>query len=112
MQTPAHHRVHHAQNVVYMDTNFCSITQVWDYVFKTAQPLNPSEPIRYGITRNVNTNSFWDTHFGEFILLTKDILNTKGFMNRIKYLLMPPGWSPVGELQTATYLKEKYNVTR
>ena len=33
--TPSHHRVHHARNPLYMDTNFCNLLNIWDRVFKT-----------------------------------------------------------------------------
>lgn len=107
LQTPIYHRIHHAQNVAYMDTNYTSITLLWDYVFKTFQPLKSSLPIQYGITRDVNTESFKDTHFGEFRLLWEDIKNAKTLKEKFQYIFMPPGWTSVGELQTASYLKQK-----
>ena len=30
--TPSHHRVHHARNPVYLDTNFCNLLNLWDHV--------------------------------------------------------------------------------
>jgi len=33
--TPSHHRVHHARNPYYMDTNFCNLLNIWDKVFGT-----------------------------------------------------------------------------
>ncbi|MBS1975059.1 MAG: sterol desaturase family protein, partial [Bacteroidetes bacterium] len=33
--TPSHHRVHHARNPVYMDTNFCNLLNIWDKAFGT-----------------------------------------------------------------------------
>jgi sterol desaturase/sphingolipid hydroxylase (fatty acid hydroxylase superfamily) len=107
MQTPNHHRVHHAQNVIYMDTNYTSITLFWDYIFKTRQPIKEEIPIIYGITREVNTENFIDTHFGEFKLLWKDIKNAPSFKESLLYIFMPPGWTHSGELQTAKYLKSK-----
>ena len=32
--TPSHHRVHHARNPLYMDTNFCNLLNIWDRVFR------------------------------------------------------------------------------
>lgn len=105
MQTPSYHRVHHAQNVRYMDTNYNSITLLGDWLMGTLQPLDDEEPVRYGITREVNTSSFWDVHFGEFRLLWRDLRKSGSLRGFMGYLLRPPGWSPQGEQQTATARK-------
>ena len=62
--TPSHHRVHHARNAVYIDTNFCNLLNIWDRVFRTYQPEDLSVRIEYGITRPVKTRSFMDMYFG------------------------------------------------
>ena len=63
--TPAHHRVHHAKNPIYIDTNFCNLLNIWDRLFKTYQEIEDDTPPSYGIKRAVNTNSFWDVYVGE-----------------------------------------------
>jgi sterol desaturase/sphingolipid hydroxylase (fatty acid hydroxylase superfamily) len=105
MQTPAYHRAHHAQNIRYMDMNYCSITLLWDWLLGTLQPLDDREPPAYGITRPVDTSSFLDTHFGEFWLLFKDTWRAPGLFNKLGYVFMPPGWVHEGELKTAAHLK-------
>ena len=55
------------------DTNYNSITLLWDWIFRTLQPLDDAEPVVYGITRDVDTGSFRDTHFGDFRLLWGDV---------------------------------------
>jgi len=35
MNTPSHHRVHHATNPQYLDMNFAGIFIVWDKLFGT-----------------------------------------------------------------------------
>ncbi|MBW2361560.1 MAG: sterol desaturase family protein [Deltaproteobacteria bacterium] len=105
MQTPAYHRVHHAQNVRYMDMNYNSITLLWDWIFGTLQPLDDAEPVTYGITRGVDTASFWDVHFGEFRLLWRDMRSAPNLRTAILYLVMPPGWSPAGPQRTVAELK-------
>src|SRR6476619_2886609 len=63
--TPSHHRVHHAKNPMYMDTNFCNLLNIWDHVFRTHQPEQRNIPVQYGITRPIRANSFLDVYFGE-----------------------------------------------
>lgn len=94
MQTPSYHRVHHARNARYMDTNYNSITLMGDWLMGTLQKLDDDEPVQFGITRKVNTSSFLDVHFGEFVALWRDWKSARGFVHRAGLLLRPPGWSP------------------
>ncbi len=106
--TPSHHRVHHARNPLYMDTNFCNLLNIWDRVFKTYQPEQRTFPIEYGITRTINTKNFLDVYFGEFYYLGKDIIAAPGLLNKLLYIVMPPGWSHTGEHRTAFVLRQKH----
>lgn len=105
--TPSHHRVHHARNPLYMDTNFCNLLNVWDRVFKTYQPEQANLPIEYGITRKINAANFWDVYFGEFYYLLRDVFYAPGIANKLLYLVMPPGWSHDGDHKTAAVIKRQ-----
>lgn len=107
MQTPSYHRVHHAQNVRYMDTNYNSITLFGDWLMNTLQPLEKSEPVKFGITRNVDTSSFIDVHFGEFRLLWHDLRSAKSVRDMFGYLLRAPGWRPNGRQDTVRARKDR-----
>lgn len=105
LQTPAHHRVHHARNLRYLDTNYNSMTLLWDWLMGTLQPLQDEEPVDYGITRDVDVGSFWDVHFGEFRLLWRDLASAGGWKERLGYAFRAPGWSPGNPSKTATERK-------
>lgn len=104
--TPSHHRVHHARNVLYMDTNFCNLLNVWDRAFGTYMEQRDDIVIEYGITRPVKPNSLLDAHLGEFYLLARDVWNAPGLRSKLLYLLMPPGWSHDGNHHTAKLAKQ------
>lgn len=106
--TPSHHRVHHARNPLYMDTNFCNLLNIWDKVFKTYQDEDQKIQIEYGITREMDSGNFWDVYFGEFIALFKDIIRAPGVKNKLLYVVMPPGWSHTGEHKTARVVRSEY----
>ncbi|RFM27830.1 sterol desaturase family protein [Deminuibacter soli] len=106
--TPSHHRVHHARNPLYMDTNFCNLLNIWDRVFKTYEPERRDITIEYGISRKVNMKNFFDVYFGEFYYLFKDVVKAPGLKNKLLYIVMPPGWSHTGEHKTATIVKREY----
>jgi len=104
--TPSHHRVHHAKNPVYMDTNFCNLLNIWDRIFGTFQYEQKETPIEYGITRKINANSFLDVYFGEITSLSRDVAKAPGIKNKILYIFMPPGWSHTGDHKTASVIKK------
>ena len=108
MLTPSHHRVHHARNPLYIDTNFCNLLNVWDRIFGTYQEEDRSLKIDYGINRKTNSGSFLDVYFGEFVALGRDLRAAPGLKNKLLYLLMPPGWHPGGEHHTAAVVREQY----
>lgn len=106
--TPSHHRVHHARNPLYMDTNFCNLISIWDRLLGTLQHEEKTEPPQYGITRSMNPNNFWDVYFGEFVTLVKDIKHAPGLLNKLRYIVMPPGWSHTGDHKTARAIRTEY----
>jgi alkylglycerol monooxygenase len=58
LNSPSHHRVHHARNPQYLDRNYGAIFIVWDRLFGTYQPERA--PPEYGITRPLRSfNALW-----------------------------------------------------
>lgn len=106
--TPSHHRVHHAKNPLYMDTNFCNLLNIWDRAFGTYQEEKEYEKIRYGITREMDSGNFMDVYFGEFVALGKDIWNAPGIKNKLMYIIMPPGWNHTGAHMTSKVVRSEY----
>ena len=106
--TPSHHRVHHSRNPLYIDTNFCNLLNIWDRVFGTLQHEQMAVPPEYGITRKVNAGNFLDIYFGELVLLGRDVRRAPGVVNKVRYVVMPPGWSHTGDHKTATGLRRAY----
>ncbi len=96
--TPMLHRVHHSSNNIYLDTNFSNMFSFWDKIFKTYQEeLDEVKPI-YGITESegqgINTENILSSQFGLLRELIKDIKSTSNLGDKIRYIIMPPDWSP------------------
>ena len=106
--TPSHHRVHHAKNPLYIDTNYCNLLNFWDRIFGTYQEEDPNLNIQYGVTRPIRSGNFWDVYFGELINLTKDVIKAPGIINKLKYIFFPPGWSHTGVQKTAKSIRAEY----
>ena len=85
----------------------CSLF-IWDCGFGNYQEVDPNFTIDYGITRPINSGSFVQVYFGEFIHLVKDVINAPGIANKFRYLFYPPGWSHDSGHQTAKMIRKAY----
>jgi sterol desaturase/sphingolipid hydroxylase (fatty acid hydroxylase superfamily) len=108
--TPSHHRVHHGSNPKYLDKNMGMFLIVWDKIFGSFQPeLTEAEyePIRYGLTKNLENPNAFSLVFHEWQQIWKDITQ-KGisFKDRLNYLFGAPGWSHDGSRQTSVQMRE------
>ena len=108
MLTPSHHRVHHARNPLYLDTNYCNLLNIWDRIFGTYQEEEINMEIDYGITRQINSGSFVQVYFGEIIHLIKDVATAPGILNKLRYIFYPPGWSHQKNYMTAKMIRDEY----
>jgi alkylglycerol monooxygenase len=96
LNTPSHHRVHHARNPGYLDRNYGAILIVWDRLFGTHAA--EEEPPRYGITRPLRSfNALWAqvAPFAELAALTRA---APRWRDRLAVWLAPPervfAWQP------------------
>ncbi|MFI9509527.1 sterol desaturase family protein [Nocardia sp. NPDC052566] len=89
--TPAHHRIHHGSNQPYIDKNYGGIFIVWDRMFGSFAA--ESEPIRYGLTKNIGTDNPLKLNYYELGTLLRDVRYAKTWRGRIGYIFGPPGWT-------------------
>jgi len=107
MNTPSHHRVHHAVQAKYLDRNHAGIFIIWDKIFGTfAAEEEQLKPI-YGITNNINSHNPINIATHEYINIFKDLKNTNGLLNKLKIIFYPPGWDPNGNHQTSAAIRNK-----
>ena len=93
--TPSHHRVHHGSNEQYLDKNYAGILIIWDRMFGTFAP--EKEKVVYGVTEPIQSVNPFTVFFHGFTRLFQQIKQTKGFKNKLKLLIKPPGWAPKEE---------------
>ncbi|MFZ5443349.1 MAG: sterol desaturase family protein [Myxococcota bacterium] len=94
MNTPSHHRVHHARNDRYLDRNYGGFLIIWDKLFGTFEP--EGEPCSYGVTSPPNT---WDPTFINFQVwrvVARDAWDAPRFFDKLRVWFMPTGWRPEG----------------
>ncbi len=113
--TPSHHRVHHASNPKYLDKNMGMFLILWDKLFGTFQPeLEEQEyqPIKYGLTKNIEKPNAISIVFHEWNQIVKDIFQPNiSLKERINYIVGPPGYSHDGSRKTSEQMrKEEANI--
>lgn len=88
--TPSHHRVHHGSNRQYLDKNYAGMLVIWDRMFGTFEP--EVEKVRYGVDRPIHSNNPLVVFLHGIHRLGSKLLATKGFRNKLRVLVKPPGW--------------------
>lgn len=94
MNTPSHHRVHHATNERYLDRNYAGIFIIWDKMFGTFAAEDAAEPPNYGLTKNINTFNPVSVAFHEWIACVGDALSAPTWHQAWMHLSQPPNWTP------------------
>ncbi|MEP3225893.1 MAG: sterol desaturase family protein [Parasphingorhabdus sp.] len=107
MNTPSHHRVHHATNPRYLDRNYAGVFIVWDKIFGTFEPETEAETIEYGIIKNLNSYNVLWAAFHEWIGIFKDLWSAP-WRYKINYLIKPPGWSHDGSRESSETIKKRW----
>ena len=107
--TPSHHRVHHATNPRYLDSNYAGVFITWDKLFGTFVPERKDDPCIYGTVKPVGTYNPLILAYGEFVALLRDCAGD-GFRPDHWWgrFANAPGWQPDGNHTRSTELKQAY----
>jgi hypothetical protein len=92
MNTPSHHRVHHACNPKYIDRNYAGVFIVWDRMFGSFKPED-EEPA-FGITKPLRSwNPLWANlhYWSEMLRVAR---GSARWSDRLRVLAARPGWRP------------------
>jgi alkylglycerol monooxygenase len=92
--TPSNHRVHHAQNEIYIDRNYGGILILWDRLFGTFQEELDEEPVIFGVRKPLgNWNPFW-ANLQVYHYLWFDAIRTRRWQDKIGIWFRRTGWRP------------------
>jgi sterol desaturase/sphingolipid hydroxylase (fatty acid hydroxylase superfamily) len=108
LNTPSHHRVHHATNPRYLDANYGGILIIWDRLFGTFVAEEPADPPRYGLVKNLRTfNPLWIA-FHEYLSIARDVWRARSLSEVRHYVFGRPGWSPDGSRKTSADIQAEW----
>ena len=111
LNTPSHHRVHHACNPKYIDRNYAGTLIIWDRMFGSFKE-EQDEPV-YGITKPLRSwNPVW-ANLHVWADLFGKARRTSRLADKLRLFWSPPGWQPADlggfepppEVDRATYQK-------
>jgi len=108
LNTPSHHRVHHANNPRYLDANYAGVFMVWDRMFGSYIPERKEEPCRYGLVTDLGTFNPLRVAVHEWVGIFSDIWSAKRWKDRALFLLAPPGWTPDGSRMTSDMIRNAW----
>ena len=92
--TPSNHRVHHAQNEIYIDKNYGGILILWDRLFGTFQEEQEHEPVVFGVRKPLaNWNPFW-ANIQVYSYLWFDAVRTRRWKDKLGIWFRRTGWRP------------------
>jgi sterol desaturase/sphingolipid hydroxylase (fatty acid hydroxylase superfamily) len=105
LNTPSHHRVHHAANVAYLDANYGGVLILFDRLFGTFIAERADLPCRYGLVKPQHSNNLLTVEFQQWAALARDLRQARSWRERALYLFGPPGWRPDGTGLTTEQLR-------
>ena len=111
MNTPSHHRVHHATNARYLDRNYAGVFIVWDRLFGTFVSERDDDRPRYGLVHDLGSFSLLWAAFHEWVGIAKDVWAAP-WGSKLGYIWRPPGWSHDDSRETSETIKAKWEARR
>lgn len=107
MNTPSHHRVHHATNPDYLDCNYAGVFIIWDKGFGSFVSEQTDVPCDYGLVHNINSFNPLVVASHEWLGIARDVFSSRSLGAVIGYSVGPPGWSHDGSRMTTAMLKAR-----
>jgi sterol desaturase/sphingolipid hydroxylase (fatty acid hydroxylase superfamily) len=90
LNTPAHHRVHHASNEHCLDKNFSGVFIIWDRLFGTFAEAPRDEKLRFGLVSPLPSQGLLTVNFHEWRKLLRDAWRARGLKARLRVLVGAP----------------------
>ena len=92
--TPSNHRVHHAQNEIYIDKNYGGMLILWDRLFGTFEDERDDEPVVFGVRKPLaNWNPFW-ANLQVYDYLLFDARHARRWRDKLGLWFRRTGWRP------------------
>lgn len=91
LNTPSHHRVHHATNPAYIDRNYGGVVIVFDRLFGTFAEERAEDPCRFGLVHPCPSRNPFIIAFHEWARVGRDLWRARNWRDRWQALFGRPG---------------------
>ncbi|HTE40172.1 MAG TPA: sterol desaturase family protein [Steroidobacteraceae bacterium] len=112
LNTPAAHRVHHASNLEYLDSNYGGVLVIFDRLFGTYRVELDSISIRYGLVTPLHSYHPIKIALHQCLPLLRDVWTARSPREVMGYVFGPPGWKPDGSGMTTENLRRAATLPR
>lgn len=116
LNTPSHHRVHHASTRSYIDKNYGGVLIIWDRIFATFEAERKEEPIVYGLTSQLKFFNPLYLQFYYYGKIYEKVTSVEGLVNKLRAIFYGPGWLPgtprLGDSEQLPKVMEREKFTR
>ncbi len=92
LNTPSHHRVHHAVNPQYVDRNYAGVFIIWDRLFGTFEP-EVAPPV-YGLVKPLGSFSPLWANLHRWVEIARMSHQTRRWRDKLYAWIAPPEWRP------------------
>jgi sterol desaturase/sphingolipid hydroxylase (fatty acid hydroxylase superfamily) len=107
--SPSNHRVHHAQNDIYMDKNYGGLFILWDRMFGTFQEELPEEPVVFGIRGPLKSFNPVRALTHIYVDMARDSWHTARWRDKLWVWFARTGWRPADVAER--FPREKSNLS-
>jgi sterol desaturase/sphingolipid hydroxylase (fatty acid hydroxylase superfamily) len=104
--SPSNHRVHHATNPRYLDSNYGGMIMLYDHLFATYVAQRADDAPRYGLVTQIASNNPLRIALNEWLAIACDLRTAHSLREVMGYLFAAPGWRPDGHGNTTANLRE------
>lgn len=108
LNTPSAHRVHHANNLDYLDANYGGVLLVFDRLFGTYRAERDDLPCVYGLVTPLHSYNPVKVELAQWVALVRDLVKARNLRAVAGLLFMPPGWAPDGAGHTTEDLRARH----
>ena len=92
--SPSNHRVHHAQNDLYVDRNYGGLFIIWDRLFGTFQEERDEEPPIYGIRGPIHSFNPLKALTHIYLDMFRDAWRAARWRDKLHVFVARTGWRP------------------
>lgn len=107
LNTPSHHRVHHARNLGYLDANYGGVLIIFDRLFGTFVAERADEPCDFGLVTPMRSYNPFRVELHGWLGLIADLRRARSMREVAGYLFGPPGWGPGSSGSTTEQLRDR-----